>query len=236
MSINYFSIFALFKSCAIFILVRFPMKKGIKEYAIDILFFGSLWGGLEVLTHYILKSVNYSGEMSPIFFVIGILILTFARYILNVPGTTLMIGVVASGFKLFAPKFFLCHMLGVVVTAGAIDLLYTLSFNKLKDNPFILGFFAVIGAYLSFFAFSFLQTNVFMHPDWLRGVKGTILQFTFITGSYAAIGGYFAAVVGSFMSKKLSSKYYEFQMKNFSTYSTIAAITICFCWALGFLL
>ena len=93
-----------------------------KKLILGIILFGSIWGGLEVLGIEIMQTTNF-GLRAPILALIGMGVLMTARVILPKPGSTVLIGLVACGFKFLGlSNILFCQIAAVVGQSIIFDL------------------------------------------------------------------------------------------------------------------
>ncbi|MFQ5869328.1 MAG: hypothetical protein ACE5JC_05450 [Candidatus Zixiibacteriota bacterium] len=98
-----------------------------KRLALGIILFGSIWGGLEALGIEVMRATSFDPS-SPVLALIGILTLASARMVFPRAGTTILIALVASGFKFLSlPSCYFCQLCAVVLTGVVFDVAFTLA-------------------------------------------------------------------------------------------------------------
>ena len=135
----------------------------------SILLFGSLWGLAELG----LARLDFSTiSTAPLLTATGIFFLVLSRQVCNVPGSSLLLGSLAAGFKFLNQPFFGCQFAAVLVLAGVFELLFTgyrlWEKNGAMPNRGGFGGFpvarAATAAFLSFSAFVLLVRFGLQNP------------------------------------------------------------------------
>jgi hypothetical protein len=70
-----------------------------KKLILSIILFGSIWGGLEAVISASMGGIGTTIPRSVVLAFVALVVLAFARFVLPVRGSTLLIGLVAVGFK-----------------------------------------------------------------------------------------------------------------------------------------
>lgn len=157
------------------------------EKILLVLIVGSIWGIVEVFGGDLLPAW-VEGRTSVFLFAFAFFILITARPILRVPGLLLIIGVVAAFYKTLSVNFYPCMVAGIMTNAAAVELLYLfLRKEERLSNLKWRMIAAPATAYVAFIMFALSAVLVIREPHWVeRGLTG-ILNFTFVTGSLAAV-------------------------------------------------
>lgn len=206
-----------------------------KRLLISIILFGFIWGCLEVMIHDSLGLIN-SKQTAPILTATGILILAAARIFCNKPGSSFMIGVVAALFKVFSLEFFPCQMLAVVIEAASFDLIYSYADRRVGERNPLRGFIGSISAYLGFAAFALSITYIFRYSYWVTGGVEKVLDYIFISGSYAALASFPAVLVGDRFGRLLQPRILLLEESRPIIYYSGATTLVILCWLIGVLL
>ena len=70
-----------------------------KKIILTIILFGSIWGGLEAIVTTSMEGVGTLIPRSVVLAFVALLVLTYGRYVLPLRGSTLLVGLIACGFK-----------------------------------------------------------------------------------------------------------------------------------------
>ncbi|MCK4518107.1 hypothetical protein KAT92_04980 [Candidatus Babeliales bacterium] len=206
-----------------------------RKIIISIILFGSIWGGLEAVVTSSMEAINTVIPRSVVLALVALIVLSYARYSLPRKGTTLLIGLVAAGFKFLGiPTLFGCQLAGVIGQAVILELTFSIAEERgWFSTP--LKMLAVVGvsSYLNSLTFCFSQAYIFQNHWWYdRGVSG-LLEWSFVAGSLAMI----ASVIGFGLSTllvKISLAKYERLIELRQTAFIGTAITVsAICWLIG---
>jgi len=162
-----------------------------KKLILGILVFGSIWGGTEALTVANMAAVGEVIPRSVVLVFAALLILSFARYVMPMRGSTLLIGVIAAGAKVLGLQtLFGCQLAGLLGQAVVLEVAFTLAQRySLMERPLSMGAVILASCYANGLLFSFSQAYVFQNSWWLdRGAVG-LLEWSFGVGSVAAVAG-----------------------------------------------
>ncbi|KUG25124.1 hypothetical protein ASZ90_005055 [hydrocarbon metagenome] len=158
-----------------------------------ILVLGSIWGFFEIIG-------------LPIYVVcaIAILILTTGRKLVNIPGTSILIGLVVCFYKTYSDSFFICQWAGIMSLAGSFDLLTSLVFKTIWEKPLNTALIGVLTNIIGMIGFLFVAFAVFQEPNWIAGGLDKILNYTLVTVIPATLlSGLFTANIGLFIGTKI---------------------------------
>lgn len=151
-----------------------------------LLFFGSLWGLSEVMGGGLL----YAGDVphaSIILAAWAFFILAVARGIVNHPGSSILIGAVATLFKLVNASPFICHLLGIFMLGVAFDAAATLLGRRGNRFSFRNVFTGIAGAYGGYALFALVITYIIRYDIWVQGGWPKVADHIFVGGSMAAL-------------------------------------------------
>jgi hypothetical protein len=185
------------------------------ELFLLLLILGSLWGFFEMMA-------------LPIFVLcaIGILILALGRRIIDIPGTSILIGLIVCVYKTYGAHFFICQWAGVMALAGSFDLFTSLVFKRNwfeKYNPVILGVLTNISA-----AIVFLVTvnYIFIEPYWPEGGMQRAIDYFLTRGLPASVfSGLISAPLGVYAANKFMQIEFRFSKKLIPGFYLLA--TVC---------
>jgi len=208
-----------------------------KKLLLGIIFFGSIWGGLEVLGIEIMRITDF-GLRAPILALIGMIVLMTARVIFPKPGSTALIGLVAAGFKFLGlSNILFCQIAAVIGQAIIFDLGFSfLEKREWLSKKLLLGTSGIILSYINFTVFSFSQAYIFMNSWWTnRGPMG-LLEWIFTDGTYAAVFSFFGIIISANLGKSLAPTFEQWQTLKTRAYNTVAVAAALSFWVLGFVL
>jgi len=157
--------------------------------------FGSLWGINEVVMGEVL-SVSEVPHFSVLLTVIALFILAFARGIINKPGSSTVIGVIAVIFKLANAAPFHCHLLGIFMVGLVFDVLATLLIKSEKTSAIKCGLTGILSAYSGNALFALIITYIIRYDIWTSGGTAKVLGHIFVAGTLTAILAALAVPLG----------------------------------------
>lgn len=151
-----------------------------------IILFGSLWGMIEVVGGDTIfeNNVPYA---SVLLAVCAFFILAAARGVLNRPGSSILIGGIASFFKLANAAPFYCHLLGIFMVGLAFDIFSTLFMKNERKVSLRSSLTGMLSAYGSNTLFALVITYIVRYEYWVAGGFSKVLDHIFISGSFAAL-------------------------------------------------
>jgi len=155
-----------------------------------LLFFGSLWGIMEVAGRGVLSRYNMP-HSAVIFAAWAFMVMAVARGIVNKPGSSTVIGIVAVIFKLANAAPFFCHLLGIFALGLAFDVFSSLLMKNERKISFRSSLTGALSAYSGYALFAIVITYIVQYKYWIAGGLPKVLNHIFVGGSLAAL----AAVV-----------------------------------------
>lgn len=149
------------------------------------LLFGSLWGISEVAAGGILYSSDVPHSS---IFLAGwaFFILAVARGVVNKPGSSTMIGAIATLFKLINVTPFICHLLGIFMLGVAFDLMASLLLKKERKISLKSPLTGITAAYTGYALFALVITYLVRYEIWVAGGFPKVINHIFVSGSVAA--------------------------------------------------
>ena len=163
------------------------------ELFLLILILGSIWGFFEMIA-------------LPVFLMcaIGVLILTLGRRFIDIPGTSILIGLIVCVYKTYSANFFICQWAGVMALAVSFDFFTSVVFKKnwlQKFNPVFLGVLTNIFAAIVFLA---TVNYIFIEPYWPEGGAQRALDYLLTRGlPAAALSGLISVPLGVYVADKM---------------------------------
>jgi len=171
--------------------------RDIKNWAWFLLF-GSLWGLSEVAGGGILYAVEVPS--ASIFLAAwALFILAVARGFVNLPGSSTVIGAVATLFKLVNASPFICHLLGIFMLGLAFDIAATLLGRSERRLSFRNMFTGIVSAYGGYAFFALSITYIVRYHTWVQGGWPKVAHHMFISGSIAALVAAAVVPVGYYL-------------------------------------
>jgi hypothetical protein len=165
------------------------------EFFLLLLILGSIWGFFEMLAF-------------PVFLLcaIGVLILALGRRIIDIPGTSILIGLIVCAYKTYSANFFICQWAGVMALAGSFDFFTSIVFKEnwfKKFNPSVVG---VVTNLTAAILFLIIVNYIFIEPYWPEGGIQRALDYFLTRGlPAAALSGLISAPFGVFLAEKYMS-------------------------------
>ena len=157
--------------------------------------FGSLWGINEVMMGEVLSASNVP-HYSVLLTVIALFILAMARGIVNKPGSSTVIGVVAVLFKLANAAPFFCHLLGIFMVGLVFDVLASVLMKNEKTSAIKCSLTGVLSAYSGNALFALVITYIIRYDVWTSGGLSKVLGHIFVAGTFTAILAALAVPLG----------------------------------------
>lgn len=201
-----------------------------RNYWFGALLLGSLWGGAEALISTTMDGVSSPIPRSVVLAFVALLVLSVGRRLMPAMGTTLAAGVVAAGMKLLSmPSILACQFAAVIGQAIILEVLFTacerLQFTE-RWLPLSVG--VIAASYLNSLTFAFSQAYLFQNHWWLdRGVSG-LFEWSFVTGSGAALASLIGFASGWSLGRQLnlSSKLPTVRAAYFRGASVVVSLAI----------
>ncbi|MGD8540541.1 MAG: hypothetical protein PVI66_17645 [Candidatus Aminicenantes bacterium] len=157
--------------------------------------FGSLWGINEVVMGEVLSTSNVP-HYSVLLTVIALFILALARGIVNRPGSSTAIGLIAVLFKLANAAPFYCHLLGIFMVGLTFDVFASLLIKSEKTSAIKSGLTGFLSAYSGNALFALVITYIIRYDIWTSAGLPKILEHIFIAGSLTAVCAAIAVPLG----------------------------------------
>jgi hypothetical protein len=157
--------------------------------------FGSLWGINEVVMGEVLSTSDVP-HFSILLTVIALFILAVARGIVNKPGSSTVIGVIAILFKLANAAPFYCHLLGIFLVGLVFDVLASVLMKSEKTAPIKSSLTGILSAYSGNALFALVITYIIRYDVWTSGGLSKVLGHIFVAGTFTAILAAIAVPLG----------------------------------------
>ena len=160
-----------------------------------LLLFGSLWGIGEVFAGGVLykDSVPYASVWLTAWalFVLGV-----GRGVFNKPGSSTVIGAVATVFKLVNAAPFFCHLLGIFILGVAFDIASSLLMKQKRKIYTRSSFSGAAAAYGGYALFALVVTYIVRYKYWTVEGFSKVFHHIFVSGSFAALTAIFVVPLG----------------------------------------
>lgn len=189
-----------------------------------IMFFGSLWGILELVADRLIDVPTMTLRAS-VLTTIAIFVLALARQIENSPGSTFMIGVVAAFFKFLNLPFWGCQVVALLLLGGMFEMgFFALKkYQLLRPIPMLL--FPLL-VYIDFALFALLVRYLLHNPWWVSGGWERFWSYVGISGTLAAVFSLPAMFLGVFVAKRWRDSIANFRIYHAATYRLTCAVSI----------
>jgi hypothetical protein len=187
------------------------------ELFLLLLVIGSLWGFVEMLP-------------IPVFILcaFGILFLAIGRRLVDIPGTSILIGLIVCFYKAYSAHFFACQWAGVMALAVSFDFFTSVVFEEkwyVGTNPILIGALTNVLAMIFFIV---TVTFIFNEPNWVAGGFARPMRYALTTALPAAlISGLISTPLGALIGNKLGEIKFEQQR---ALVMGFYAIIITFLW------
>jgi hypothetical protein len=160
-----------------------------------LILFGSLWGINEVVMGEVLSASDVP-HFSVLLTVIALFILAIARGIVNKPGSSTAIGLIAVLFKLANAAPFYCHLLGIFMVGLTFDVFASLLIKSEKTSAIKCGLTGFLSAYSGNALFALVITYIIRYDIWTSVGLPKVLEHIFVSGTFTAILAAFAVPLG----------------------------------------
>lgn len=148
--------------------------------------FGSLWGLSEVAA----GGSLYANEIphASIFLTAwAVLILAAARGVFNHVGSSVVIGGIATLFKLVNAGPFICHLLGIFMLGVAFEIAAGFLIRKDSISRLRTALAGLVSVYGGYALFALVITYVIRYDIWVAGGLTKVVNHIFVSGSIAAL-------------------------------------------------
>jgi len=166
-----------------------------------LLLFGSLWGVVEVVVGEFLFA--HKVPLASVWLTAwAFLMLAAARGLLNEPGSSSVVGGVASLYKLaFAAPYF-CHLLGILFLGLAFDIFASLLLKNKRAQVWKRGLTGALSAYTGYALFAIVITYIARYGPWVAGGLPKVVRHIFVGGGYAALACLAVVPAGYWMGER----------------------------------
>ncbi len=157
--------------------------------------FGSIWGINEVF----LGEILYRNEVqnsAVILAVMALFLLAVSRGMINKPGSSVLIGLFATLFRLAntAPSY--CHLLGIFLLGATFDVFASVLMKNEEKKPIKWGLTGAVSAFGNNVLFALLITYVFRYEYWVSAGFAKVSHHIFVSGSITSLLAAFLVPIG----------------------------------------
>jgi len=166
-------------------LKKINKKEGIRLLT-GVLFFGSVWGMMEVF----LGGFLYRQDIprASVYLAVGaVFVLSVARKWIPTPGSSTLIALVAALYKLTNAAPFVCHLFGIFALGLVFDAAATLLLKEKERMNFKSLLLGPVSILFSNFFFAVFMTFLVRYRFWVDGGWDKVFNHTFISGGLAAV-------------------------------------------------
>jgi hypothetical protein len=128
--------------------------------------------------------------------VIALFILALARGIVNKPGSSTIIGVIAVLFKLANAAPFYCHLLGIFMVGLTFDVFASLLMKSEKTSAIKCGLTGILSALSGNTLFALVITYIIRYDVWVSAGPSKVLGHIFVAGPLTALLAALAVPLG----------------------------------------
>jgi hypothetical protein len=170
-----------------------------RQRLLGVLLFGALWGLSEALLGGWLYGAGLRGSAPIVLSVIAVGILTVARVIVPLAGSSTAIGALAVAFKALNTEF-ACHLLAIFLLGASFDLVWSVARGRWK--PLI----GPAATYLGFALFALIITYVIRYSWWTIEGWPKVLRYIVFTGSITAACNALVVPAGGALARRLAGR------------------------------
>jgi hypothetical protein len=155
------------------------------EKILIVLLMGSLWGAVELFGRDLLRAAGFP-QKSAILFGLGIIILYASKRLADLPGSVVVMALIAGLFKTASSSFFICQFAAVMINGIVFDITYSAFKGRLDSSPIHRVIAAPVIVYVSYAAFALITTFVIQEPSWVSDGWAGIGSFLAVDAAIAA--------------------------------------------------
>jgi len=149
------------------------------EKILIVLLLGSLWGALELFGGDLFRATGIP-QKSALLFGLGIIILYASKRLVDVPGSVVVMALIAGLFKTASSNFFPCQFAAVMINGIVFDITYSAFKGRLDSSPIYRAMAAPVIAYASYTIFALVATYVLREGSWAAqgwaGIRSYLLS------------------------------------------------------------
>ena len=146
------------------------------EKILIVLLLGSLWGALELFGGDLFRATGIP-QKSALLFGLGIIILYASKRLVDVPGSVVVMALIAGLFKTASSNFFPCQFAAVMINGIVFDIAYSTFKERLDHSPTYRAVAAPVIVYVSYAMFAFVAAYVLRQEPWASAGWAGIRSF-----------------------------------------------------------
>jgi hypothetical protein len=173
---------------------------------ITILAGGLLWGLSEIFLGDVFYRFNIPMRASGLT-AIGITILVVARLVLDRPGSSLAVALIAGGLRCLVPKMYICHFVAIALEGCAFDISWTLLGAGDRRSVARAWLSGAIAVYTGFLGFGLISAYGFGFGRWVAAGFPGVIGWTLKAGSTSALLLAGLVPLGIALAKRLAAVY-----------------------------
>lgn len=191
---------------------------------------GTLWG----LSELIAGSALYAAKIpssSVLLTAWALLLLGLARGVVNKPGSSTLVGGVATLYKLAFTAPFFCHLLAIFLLGVAFDAAATIFLRNERRELYKSVLTGIVGAYGGYAIFAFSITYVFRYSYWIKVGMPKVMHHILSGGTFAALTACVLVPLGYWAGRSA-----ELHTGNDRRWAYGSGLVTFALWALGFVI
>jgi hypothetical protein len=135
------------------------------EKILVVLLLGTLWGALELFGRDLFRAMGVP-QKSALLFGLGIIIVYASKRLVDIPGSVVVMALIAGLFKTASSNFYPCQFAAVIVNGIVFDIAYTAFKERLNRSLIFRAVAAPVIVYASYAIFAFFTTYILREPSW----------------------------------------------------------------------
>jgi hypothetical protein len=155
------------------------------EKILIVLLLGSLWGAVELFGRDFFRAAGVP-QKSALLFGLGIIILYASKRLVDIPGSVVVMALIAGLFKTASSNFFICQFAAVMINGIVFDITYTLFKGRLDSSPIYRAFAAPVIVYVSYAVFALVTTFIIREPSWVSDGWAGIGSYLLVDAAIAS--------------------------------------------------
>lgn len=168
------------------------------EKTILIILFGSIWGAIELFGGDLFRAWGIPNKSS-LLFGIALIIMYSSKGLVNMPGSTIIMALIAGAFKTASDNFYGCQIAAITIDAVIFEFFYFALKTKL-DRSFVTRLIAApLFTYIIYASFAFFATYILRQENWYAGGITGIGEYLISGALYAAVYSLAAIQLGFYI-------------------------------------
>jgi hypothetical protein len=127
------------------------------------------------------------------------------RKIIDIPGSSIAIGLIACFYKTYSDSFFICQWTGVLALAGSFDLLTSFVLKTDREKPLNAALLGVLTNIMGMLVFFFAAFIIIQEPNWIAGGMEKVLNYAWMVVVPASVlSALLTTHIGMFIGSKIN--------------------------------